>query len=391
MNRSVYLNEYVQGTPLASRHFSIREEPLRAIGDGEMLLQTTHLAVDPYMRGCMTGRSDYYLPQFTLDRPVYSVGVARVLESRLAGYTAGEVITGVFDWSDRSIWSMDLADRRPRGSAPHLVPDYLHKPSHVLSVIGLTGLTAYFGILAVARPRPGETLLMSSAAGGVGSVAGQIAKICGCKVIGLTSSQAKRDVLVQELGFDAALDYRSPTLADDVRALIPNGPDIYFDNVGGAVSQTIMSTMRRPARVIECGQISTYDDPDGGWRVDVRPIHGRGLRFEGFTPALFSEFYPGAYAQLAHWANEGKVVVLETEYTGLACASDAMVDLFRSANTGKTVIGLDPANWLASEDGQKPSPSPPSPPTNKKPWSTTSTPSSTNNARTSPDPGGRSM
>ena len=143
---------------------------------------------------------------------------------------------------------------------------------------------------------------------------------------------------MNELGFDHALDYRSPSLADELLAIAPAGPDVYFDNVGGSLAQAIMSLMRYPARVVECGQIATYDDSDGGWTVDIRPIHRNGLSFQGFSPSIFREWHPAARAQLAHWIQTGDLVVLESEYHGLATAPTAMLDLFRGANVGKTIV-----------------------------------------------------
>ena len=341
-NTSVHLTSYVLGEGLREEHFELRETALRPLADGEVLLETLSLSVDPYLRGCMTGMPNYYLPQLDLRAPIHSPGVARVLDSRLRGYTAGELVLGDIDWSARSILSARTIAERPVGryALRRLEPTEEH-PSHHLGVLGTTGKTAFFGIMGAARPRRGETMVVSAAAGAVGSVAGQIAKILGARVIGLASSQQKRSVIVERLGFDAALDYRSGTLAQDLLELAPGGPDIYFDNVGGAVSQAIMSTMRRPARVIECGQISSYDDQDGGWKVDIRPIHQYGLRFESFTPGHFSEFEPAAVAQLRHWLDNGKVVALETVHHGLKSLPAAMLELFRGGNIGKTVVLLD--------------------------------------------------
>jgi NADPH-dependent curcumin reductase CurA len=341
-NTSVHLTSYVLGEALRKEHFELRETALRPLADGEVLLETLSLSVDPYLRGCMTGMPNYYLPQLDLRAPIHSPGVARVLDSRLRGYAAGELVLGDIDWSARSILSARAIAERPVGryALRRLEPAEEH-PSHHLGVLGTTGITAFFGIMGAARPRRGETMVVSAAAGAVGSVAGQIAKILGARVIGLASSQQKRSMIVERLGFDAALDYRSATLAQDLLELAPGGPDIYFDNVGGAVSQAIMSTMRRPARVIECGQISSYDDQDGGWRVDIRPIHQHGLRFESFTPGHFSEFEPAAMAQLRHWLDNGKVVALETIHHGLKSLPAAMLELFRGGNIGKTVVLFD--------------------------------------------------
>jgi NADPH-dependent curcumin reductase CurA len=342
--RSIFLVRYALGEQPSEDNFTIREQTVRDLRPDEVLLETLALSVDPYLRSAMTGLAGYFIPQFDLDRPIHSMGVARVLDSRLDGYAAGDVVLGTIEWSDVSVLSAeDIASRRVSGGTLVRLAQPLRPLAHYLGVLGTTGITAFFGVVGATRPRRGETMVLSGAAGGVGSVAGQIAGILGARVIGLAGSTAKRKVLVERLGFETALDYRSPTLSADLNALLPNGPDIYFDNVGGAVSQTVMSTMRRPARVIECGQISSYDDPDGGWTVDIRPIHQHGLRFESFAPSHFAEFRPAAVAQLGHWLDVGKLIALDTTYTGLEAVPTAFLDLFRGGNVGKSVVLLDPA------------------------------------------------
>jgi NADPH-dependent curcumin reductase CurA len=337
MNRTVVLASYSRGAPIEETDFEIRSGDEPEIRDGEVLLATIALSVDPYLRSCMVGVDNFFLPQFELGQPIYSAGVARVLRSRLTGYDVGDLLSGTIDWADRSVWSPSGRMIGPDATLRPVGPG-VRKPSHALGALGLNGLTAFFGVLAVARPRRGETFLVSGAAGGVGSIAGQIAKIAGARVIGLAGTQEKRALLVERLGFDAALDYRSKELADELFALVPDGVDVYFDNVGGELSQTVMRTMTYPARVVECGQIATYDEEDGGWRVDIRPIHGGSLRFQSFTPVPFMEYAPGALAQLAHWMDTGKLVIIETEHTGLESAPRALVDLFRGGNIGKAVV-----------------------------------------------------
>jgi NADPH-dependent curcumin reductase CurA len=342
--RSIFLTRYACGEVLTEDHFAIREQVVRALGSDEVLLETLALSVDPYLRGAMTGLDGYYLPQFEFDRPINSMGVARVLDSRLDGYVAGDVVLGAIDWSGVSVLGAeDIAARKVSGGSLVRLVAPLRPLAHYLGVLGTTGITAFFGIVGATRPRRSETLVLSGAAGGVGSVAGQIARLLGARVIGLAGSPKKCDLLVEQLGFDAALDYRSPTLTSDLIALAPSGPDIYFDNVGGSVSQTVMSTMRRPARIIECGQISSYDDPDGGWTIDIRPIHEHGLRLESFTPSHYREFRPGAVAQLGHWLDTGQLIALDTTYTGLEAVPTAFLDIFRGGNVGKSVVLLDPA------------------------------------------------
>jgi NADPH-dependent curcumin reductase CurA len=336
--RYIALNRYVAGGAIDESIFSLETRDMPVPGEGDVLIQTLALSVDPYMRGRMTGIDTFFLSQFEIGQPVVSLGVGRVVESRHPDYAADDIVIGVLEWADYGFWKG--AGQLEGGGALVKLDPAMGKYSHALGVFGLNGLTALFGILGVARPERGDTILISGAAGGIGTVAGQIARIVGARVFGIAGSQEKRDVLTGKLGFDGALDYRSPTLADDIRKLMPNGPDIYFDNVGGETSQTVMNTMRRHARIIECGQISTYDDEDGGWTVDIRPIHANGLIWESFTTAHFAEFVPGASAQLAHWVGQGKIIPLETEHQGLENAPQAMVGLLKGKNIGKMVVTI---------------------------------------------------
>jgi len=339
--RSVYLNRYVLGSRPTEEDFSLRETVLGPVQDGDVLLETLALSLDPYLQGCMTGLDNYYVPQFDLDAPIHSLGVARVLESRRPEVDAGDIVVADIDWADASLATAAAIASRPVGGRTiRRVPSDASDLSRYLGVLGVTGVTAFFGVVGTARPKARETMVISAAAGGVGTIAGQIAKIMGAQVIGLASTAEKRRMLVDTLGFDGALDYRSATLAEDIRELLPYGPDIYFDNVGGAVSQAVMSTMRRPARVIECGQISSYLDPDGGWRIDIRPIHQHGLRLQSFTPGHFAEFQPGAVAQLAHWVDSGRLVSVESKRYGLESTPAAFIDLFNGANAGKSIVVL---------------------------------------------------
>lgn len=338
---AIHLNEYALGGHLTNDHFSVREGRLATVPEGGLLIKPLHLSVDPYMRGCMTGLSNYYIPQFELTEPLFSMGVGEVLESRDSAFSVGDLVLGELDWCTVMVWDPVKTSGRTvsRGVLQPITAGPL-APSHYLGALGTTGITAFFGVLAVARPQRGETFLVSSAAGGVGSIAGQIAKLRGAQVYGLTSTKEKRDVLTQRLDFTDALDYRSPTLAAELAALMPSGPDIYFDNVGGKLGQTVMSLMRQPARVIECGQISTYDDDDGGWLVDVRPIHSFGLRFEGFNPGLYTDFVPGAVAQLGYWIQTGALTPLETVHHGFDAIVPAYLDMMAGGNIGKTVVDL---------------------------------------------------
>jgi NADPH-dependent curcumin reductase CurA len=334
--RFVALNRYANGVSLSESHFTLEKQTLAPLAEGEVLLQSLVLSPDPYMRGRMTGVENFFLPQFELQVPLVGFGVARILETRNPAYQPGQIVHGSIEWAERSTWGGDVRIAS-LGSLEVLDPQL--KPfRRALDVLGITGLTAYFGALEVARPRRGETMLISGAAGSIGSIVGQIAKIRGARVIGLAGSDRKCAVLKDQLGFDAALNYRAASLEGELRELMPMGPDIYFDNVGGALSQTVMKQMQRPARVIECGQISTYDEQGGGWNVDIRPIHGNGLRWEGFTPVQFLEFFPGALAQLGHWLRNGKIKALETVIGGFENAPRSLAGLFRGDNIGKMLL-----------------------------------------------------
>jgi NADPH-dependent curcumin reductase CurA len=335
--RFVALNSYANGTALSESHFSLASRTLAPLAAGEVLLQTLVLSPDPYMRGRMIGVESFFVPQFELRAPLAGFGVARILESRNPAYQPGQIVHGSIEWAELSKWGADAQLTAGLGTLEILDPQ-LKPHRRALDVLGITGLTAYFGALEVAQPRRGETMLISGAAGSIGSIVGQIAKICGARIIGLAGSDRKCEVLKEQLGFNAALNYRSASLEQQLRELMPGGPDVYFDNVGGALTQMVMKQMQRPARVIECGQISTYDEQGGGWNLDIRPIHGNGLRWEGFTPVQFLEFFPGALAQLSHWLRTGKVIALETVIDGFENAPRSLAGLFRGENIGKMLL-----------------------------------------------------
>jgi NADPH-dependent curcumin reductase CurA len=341
--QAVVLKEYANGTAVTEANFSIETKPLPDIADGEVLLETLELSPDPYMRGRMTGLDNFYLPQLPLNETIRGFGVARVLQSRHPDYISGQVLYGTIEWADRSIWSGSDNTHLSvvvggGGSGLQPISAYAKPYARALDVVGITGITAYFGITEFAKPQPGETILISSAAGSVGSIAGQIAKLRGARVIGLAGSDEKCRVLTERLGFDAALNYKSADLEAQLQASMPNGPDVYVDHVGGEISQMVMSQMRWPARVLEIGQISTYDDKGGGWTMDIRPIHNNCLQWTGYQPLIFVDYFPGALAQLGHWLQTGKIVALDTVFNGIENGPKAFTGLFRGENVGKMIV-----------------------------------------------------
>jgi NADPH-dependent curcumin reductase CurA len=341
--QAVVLKKYANGTAVTEANFSIETKPLPDISDGEVLLETLELSPDPYMRGRMTGLDNFYLPQLPLNETIRGFGVARVLKSRHPDYKSGQILYGTIEWADRSIWSGSDNTHLSvvvggGGSGLQPISPYAKPYARALDVVGITGITAYFGITEFAKPQPGETILISSAAGSVGSIAGQIAKLRGARVVGLAGSNEKCRVLTERLGFDAALNYKSDDLEAQLQASMPNGPDVYVDHVGGQISQMVMSQMRWPARILEIGQISTYDDEGGGWTMDIRPIHNNCLQWTGYQPLIFVDYFPGALAQLGHWLQTGKIVALDTVFNGIENGPKAFTGLFRGDNVGKMIV-----------------------------------------------------
>lgn len=342
-NRQIVLVEYANSINPTEKNFELQICDIPSPKKGEVLLKTLYLSVDPYMRGCMTGVEGYYYPQFPLGQPIISNGVAQVIESKNPRFQPGDLVEGLIAWQDYSV--SDGLGELNEGKGLRKVNPNIKKLSHAVGILGMPGMNAYFGMLEVARPKRGETVLISGAAGAIGSAAGQIAKLLGARVIGLAGSVEKIRLLQEELGFDLALNYKSPQLAEEIKAACPNGPDVYFDNVGGETSQTVMWTMRHPARVIECGQISTYNEKDGGWLVNIWPIHMNQLRLESFVGYSYSEFFPAGIAQLAYWIEQGKIKSLETEMEGLENAPQAFLGLFHGANVGKMVVKVGDLAW----------------------------------------------
>jgi NADPH-dependent curcumin reductase CurA len=334
--RFVSLKRHVPTGRVDADDFTVEQKDVPDPEEGQLLLRPVAFSIDPTTRGQLTGvEGSYFLPQLSVGGPVTGIAVAEVVESRNDRHQPGELVVGLAEWADYSIWPapgnwMNLESVDPRFGTP----------SHALGVFGVRGgLTAYCGIVEAAHVVAGETVVISAAAGNVGLLAGQIARIRGARVIGLASSPPKRAVLTERLGFDAALDYRAPDLAEQITTLFPGGPDVYFDNVGGEVSQVVMGTMRRPARVVVSGQISTYDD-ESAWMVNIKPICINGLRFEGFTPVQFQDAWPGALDHLVDWVQSGQLIQLETERHGLEALPGAVAGIFRGENIGKMVVTI---------------------------------------------------
>ncbi|MUV58055.1 hypothetical protein SAMN04487947_0291 [Halogeometricum rufum] len=328
-NRSWYFAERPAGEPDADC-FELREEAVPEAGAGELLVRVEYLSVDPYMRGRMRDSESYAEPWDVGD--VLRGGiVGEVVESNSERYDAGDFVTGEGTWADYSV--LDADDTAP------VDPDVADLPAY-LGVLGMPGRTAYFGLLDVGDPKPGDTVVVSGAAGAVGSVVGQIAKLNGCRVVGFAGTDEKTRWLTEELGFDAAVNYQE---TDDYGAALddvaPDGVDVYFDNVGGPITDAVFTKLNLDARVAVCGQIAHYNDesvPTGPRKLPL--LIAPRARVQGLLVGDYATRFGEASEQLASWVASGEVDHRESVVEGLENAPDAFLGLFSGDNIGKQVV-----------------------------------------------------
>jgi NADPH-dependent curcumin reductase CurA len=329
INRQITLAARPVGMPKES-DFRIVESPLPNPGRGEVLVRTLYLSVDPYMRGRLTGVTTYARGLDLGD--VIVGGVAgRVLESKDPRCAPGDIVEGMLGWQEYAA--------APAKSLRHVDPA-AGPISSALYVLGMPGLTAYFGLLEICRPQPGETVVVSGAAGAVGSLVGQIARIKRCRAIGISGTNEKVRFLVDELGFESAFNYReTPDCAAQLKELCPNGIDVYFDNVGGAITDAVMQRLASHARVAVCGQTSQYNsmEPQMGPRW-LNQLVFRQARVEGFLVTQFADRYEAALHQLSTWLKEGRLRYREDIVDGLENAPQAFIRMLEGKNIGKQLV-----------------------------------------------------
>ena len=309
------------------------EEPASETGDGQFRVAVEFLSLDPAMRGWMNeGRS--YVPPVGIGEVMRAFGLGRVTESRHSDFSAGERVSGLFGVQRYAVSDGRNVTRVDTSLAP--------APVH-LGALGMTGLTAYFGLLDVGRPQPGQTVVVSGAAGAVGSVVGQIARIKGARAVGIAGGPAKCAWLVEELGFDAAIDYKRGDLRADLRRHAPDGVDVYFDNVGGETLDEVLRRLARGARVVICGAISQYnarEAPRGP--ANYMQLLVERASMTGFLVFDFAARYPEAIAELAGWLRAGELRSREDIVRGaLEDFPEVFLRLFRGENTGKLILQLD--------------------------------------------------
>ena len=329
MNKQFLLNAHPVGD-LKHSDFKLAEADMPEAGDGEVLIQTMYLALEPAMKGWMENRADYVAPMHIGDL-MRGNGVGRVVASNNADYPEGTIVSGGFGW--REYLTTDGKDI-PLQKVPAGVP-----VTSVMSVMGITGLTAYFGLLDVGLAKEGDVVLISGAAGATGSVAGQIAKLKGCSVYGIAGSADKCAWLVDELGFDGAINYRDDDVAAKVKDLCPDGIDVFFDNVGGEILDIALNNVAMNARVVICGGISRYNatgelpGPKNYFNLVFRRA-----RMEGFIVVDYMEQFPEALAWLGEKLASGEIKSQETVLDGFEKLPDALMGLFTGSNIGKQLV-----------------------------------------------------
>ena len=313
-------------------NFTLTEEALPEPGDGQLLVRNIFMSVDPYMRGRMNDRKSY-VPPFQIGEVLQAGAVGQVVSSNSADYAEGDYVTGMFGWENYSVTDGAQIRKVDAGPAPL---------SYHLGILGMPGLTAYAGLFKVAEAQPEESVFVSAASGAVGSVVGQLAKIHGCRVAGCAGSDDKVALLKDELGYDAAFNYKnSQSINDSIAEVCPDGIDVNFENVGGEIFEAALWNMRDYGRVALCGMISNYNDEQlqpGPRGMFV--IIGRRLRIQGFIVTDHMDLTQEYATKVSGWMAEGKLKYRETIAEGIENAPGAFISMLKGGNTGKQIVAL---------------------------------------------------
>lgn len=318
-----------KGSPTLD-NFRLETVDVAEIKDGEVLFEGMYYSVDPYMRGRMNDAKSY-APSFAVDQPIQGGVIAKVVESKSDSFKTGDIVLGMLPWREKGNASENDLKKIDTSIAP---------ASYYLGVLGMTGLTAYFGLMNICKPKPGETVVISGAAGAVGVVVGQIAKIQGCRVIGIAGSDDKTELLKTEFGFDETINYKTTKdMKKAIADLCPNGVDIYFENVGGEISDAVIANINFNARIALCGQIALYNSTETPVGPRLQPmLLTRSVLMQGFIVGNFQNEFPEGIKHLAQWVKEGKIKFTETIENGFANLPKALLGLFKGDNTGKMIV-----------------------------------------------------
>jgi NADPH-dependent curcumin reductase CurA len=331
LNRQVRLKSRPSGIPQAE-NFEIVEAKLPAIGEREILVRNEFLSVEPAMRGWVSAVANYAKP-VGIGEVMRAFAAGAVVATRHPDFAEGDRVMGLLGWQDYAAANPASVTRKVREADLPL--------SLSLGILGLNGVTAYFGLLDVGEPRPGETVVVSTAAGAVGSAVGQIAKLAGCRTVGITGGAVKSQICRDEFGFDAVIDYKAGDISAALAAACPRGVDVYFDNTSGAISDAVLAQLAPRARVVICGtaSISSWDPPPSGPRVE-RHLLVKRARMTGFLAFDYQHRYEEAIARLAAWVREGRIRYREDIVEGIEHCPGAIAELYRGENLGKRLIRL---------------------------------------------------
>lgn len=331
MNRRVVLVSRPAGIAQAG-NFAIEEQPLEPLSDGQLRVRNSHLSVEPAMRGWIADTAGYAQP-VPIGGVMRALAVGEVTESRTPAFAVGEIVTGWFGWQDEAVVSPEAVVRK-------VVEADLPR-SLALGVLGINGVTAHLALTRIGQPVAGETVLVSTAAGSVGSAVGQIAKLLGCRTVGIAGGPAKVAQCRDLFGYDAAIDYKAGEVGAAVAAACANGIDVYFDNTAGAISDAVYPHLALRARVVVCGtaSIPAWDPWPTGPRVE-RHLLVKRARMQGFVIFDHTDKYESSVAQLANWVRSGQLRYLEDVLEGLEACPDALAGLYRGENNGKRIIKL---------------------------------------------------
>ena len=329
--------------PLINRQILLRRRPVGLLGpgdselvatsapapgDGEALLRTTYVGLDAAVRTWLNDQPGY-LPPVALGEVIRAAGIGEVVETRCEAYRVGDLVTTLTGFQDYSIIRDDVFSTVIPGETDHVA---------IMSVYGSSGATAYFGMTDIGRPQPGDTVVVSAAAGATGSVAGQIAKIAGARVIGIAGGPEKCRIVVEDFGFDACIDYKNDDLPAALKKHCPKGVNVYFDNVGGPILNAVLGRIAPKARVVLCGVISSYLTGEHPGPANYVNLLAKTASMQGFNALDEWNRFDEAFADLRRWENEGSLRHRETIFEGLESCVDALNGLFTGANIGKMLV-----------------------------------------------------
>jgi NADPH-dependent curcumin reductase len=310
--------------------FKIVETPVPEPGEGQFLVRNLYLSLDPYMRGRMSDAKSYAKP-VELGEVMVGSAVGEVVASRHPKFKPGDKVEGAFGWQLYA--SSD-------GKGVRKIADRGMPLSAYLGVLGMPGVTAYIGLLDIGQPKSGETVVVSAASGAVGGVVGQIARIKGCRAVGIAGGAQKCRVAVDELGYDACVDYKAGRLGADLKQAVPNGVDVYFDNVGGEIADEVLRRMNPFSRIPLCGLISEYQNAEPRGLRNVRSLLVNRIKLQGFIVYDHLQAWPAALADLERWVAEGRIKYRESVAEGLRNAPAAFIAMLSGKNLGKQIVKL---------------------------------------------------